>query len=394
MKLKIFITLILFSSSVFSTQVPEEWLGKSENKSLEGERAVDGAIDEILTLQKESLEEVTAQKSQKGKYFLGALVTSFGVSTSGSIGVLGLSGNATAQMIWAKDILPERPDPTAGLLSPFKPDIFINPGTPKEILIQKIDAISEVLVKSRKVQNEKAVKKNLLEAALNFQKTMDQMNINLAPRFRASGFAVVFGISATGRVSFGVVGGGVSVTMQWNFPKNQIKRRTTTHHDFLNKLENLANLVAEDISVSAQNLEKLANYKIQDIWVGLLFNVSGEVGVASISGQVGGYLIFTPDQEAKSIQKFSDKGEIPLAADSKFIKVARKKIRKGLDLAFRIGGHFAKRAQKHQDAKWKILLINANFSLGLSGNLGVATVGASPSIKVHFLNTNFAKDLL
>ena len=197
MKLKIFITLILLSSSVFSTQVPQEWLGKSETKSLEDEKAVDGAIDKILTLQKESLEEVTAQKSQKGKYFLGALVTSFGVSTSGSIGVLGLSGNATAQMIWAKDILPERPDPTAGLLSPFKPDIYINPGTPKEVLIQKIDAISEVLVKSRKVQNEKAVKKNLLEAALNFQKTMDQMNINLAPRFRASGFAVVFGISVS-----------------------------------------------------------------------------------------------------------------------------------------------------------------------------------------------------
>ena len=55
MSFKIFLTLILFSSSVFSTQVPQEWLGKSENKSLDDERAVDGAIDEILTLQKESL---------------------------------------------------------------------------------------------------------------------------------------------------------------------------------------------------------------------------------------------------------------------------------------------------------------------------------------------------
>ncbi len=379
------ILIFLFSLTVFSAQVPLEWLGQSEYKNIKAESAVDVAIDEILTLQSESLEEVSSQKSQAGgKYFLGALVASFGVSTSGTIGVLGLSGSPSAQIIWAKDILPERPDPTAL----FNPDIELSTDTPQEVLQEKIEAVSEMLVKSRKVKDEDKVKKNLKEAALYFQKTMEGMEINLTPKYKASGFAVVFGISAGGQVSFGTVGGSVTVTMQWTFGKNKSRVSRT---DFSQKLSNLANLIAEDISMSSKNAQSLANYKIEDIWVGVLFNVSGLVGVASLNGQVGGYLIFKPQTEVKANQHFSDKGDITLGNDSKFIKVARKKIRKGLDLAFKIGGHFAKRAEKQQDKKWKILMINANFSLGLSGNLGIVTVGATPTIKVHFLNKNFAK---
>jgi hypothetical protein len=199
---------------------------------------------------------------------------------------------------------------------------------------------------------------------------------------------VVFGISAAGQVSFGTVGGSVTVTMVWTFGKNKSR---ISRSDFSQKLSTLANLIAEDISMSSKNAQSLANYKIEDIWVGVLFNVGGLVGVASVNGQVGGYLIFKPQTEAKANQNFSDKGDITLGSDSKFTKVARKKIRKGLDLAFKIGGHFAKRAEKQQDKKWKILMINANFSLGLSGSLGIVTVGAIPTIKVHFLNKNFAK---
>lgn len=379
------ILIFLISLSVFSAQVPLEWLGQSENKNIQGEKAVDNAIDEIFNLQSETLDEVTAQKNQPGgKYFLGGLITLFGVSTSGTIGVLGLSGASAAQIIWAKDILPERPDPTAL----FNPDIELSTDSPKEELLGKIEAVSEILVKSRKVKDEDAVKKNLMEAALNFQKTMKGMEINFAPKYRATGFAVVFGISAAGQVSFGTVGGSVTVTMVWTFGKNKSR---ISRSDFSQKLSTLANLIAEDISMSSKNAQSLANYKIEDIWVGVLFNVGGLVGVASVNGQVGGYLIFKPQTEAKANQNFSDKGDITLGSDSKFTKVARKKIRKGLDLAFKIGGHFAKRAEKQQDKKWKILMINANFSLGLSGSLGIVTVGATPTIKVHFLNKNFAK---
>lgn len=381
--MKIFILITLLSQSVMATQVPGEWLGLPGNKNQEGQ--VDNAIDEILNLHKDSLEDVSSQKRNGSKYFLGGFITSFGVSAGGTIGVLGLSGNSSASLVWAKQVIPETPLPEVNLI---KSDIIISPETPKEVLTEKIQAISEVLVKSRKVNDEEAVKKNLLEAALNFQKSMEGINLNLSPRYLASGFAVVFGISATGRVNFGTVGGGVTVTLEWKFGKNPAKSRIS-RDDFSQKINDLANTMAEDISVASQRFEDLPQYKIKDIWVGVVFKVNGNVGVASLGGQVGGYLIFTPSPVAKLAQNFSDKGEIPVSDNLKFKKVARKKIRKGLDLAFRIGARFAKRAQKHQEGKWKILLITTNYSLGLSGNVGIATVSASPTIKVNFINTKF-----
>lgn len=414
---KILILMAIMLNNTFAATVPGDWLLKpTKIDKADNSNNLREQLDELLDLNGEALEEFDGLKTLNNKsnaekkFKLTEVITFLGVSASGTIGPLGLSGEAATELHWAKrenKIVSKKWK---------RADLYLSNNTTEIQIKENIGPLIEGLVKSKKVKNKELLRTNLLKAASNFQNTMSGIKIERPSELGLTAIQANIGIETSGNINIITIGGGIELTFEWSFNQEVnsdvilTNTQNTNENELQKNIENLIKILGEEVALSSNNFQKLGNFKTDYIQIGLALGIEGEVGVASAGASVGMSLIFTPinstnnkinmsvnDEEMINIIGRDSNKILSDRRNTKLQKVARKKLRKALEKSFRISRFFVKRADKRIDRlekkgkrpKYGLSAITQSFEISLSGGIGIVTVSGTPSLEMEFSRENF-----
>jgi hypothetical protein len=428
MKLIILITTILFAQNIYSAKVPHSW--RSCHHTSVNTKALDksgsnlgSTLESIFTDMSEfgdDITPITDKASTQRKFKLTEITTMLGVSAEGSIGVLGIGGAAVAEIHWGRvDRNDKSNSPRVNRRKRKRPHLKMNGALSLPNLDKKIHTLTEYLHKSGKVKNKKLLKKNLLKSALSFKEMASSITANQHRKWGLAAVQANFGVEAGGTVGIVSIGAAVGITFEWTFAEEVPPSLSGNAAPIDGKqkiLSKVINVIQEDLNKTLSDYENHPHLKTSAFEIGLAVGASGDVGVASVGASVGMTLVFERNEDfteemnkmindkslssvkflpmARKLQK-NDKARRNRSVKFKIVKLARKKFRKGLKKALKIGEYLSKKALKaskkrrKKEKKWKFSGLTAVFEIGLKGGIGVATLSGGSAIEIDFENPNF-----
>jgi len=366
------ILLLLFSFNAFALNVPAWWLYDNapiEKSNDDFSMGMSHLISDMLDI----LPEVSKDKSNSS-FELTEISTMLGVTASGTIGVLGLSGSALAEIHWAR---------SQSRKNKKSADLIVNDFSQID---QKIESIAYYLEKSGKVEPGTQVRKNLRQAANSFRKNYENLR-TLHRSWKLSAVQANFGVSASGQVGTSIfrVGVDTELTFEWSFSEPTV----TKSFDQPRPIEQIVWAIQDDISKALEGSKYLRPFEWE---IGLGVGLDGELGLASAGVSIGTTLVFAPNENTfKDKENFVLSPTLPLIVQSdnknidRVIKLGRRKFRKGLKKALRIGDSLARKAKKaSKNRKWQYSGMTTEFALDLEGGIGVVTLSGGAAVKIEF----------
>ncbi|MFZ9002080.1 MAG: hypothetical protein ACO20H_12305 [Bacteriovoracaceae bacterium] len=376
--------LFLFSLNLYAIKVPTSWSSNSnqdfnpENKS---HSSFSLHMDELMNELSDLAIVEETDKARASSFELTEVSTMLGVSASGSIGVLGVSGSALAEIHWS---------PKKTFKKKKKIDVHINKDTNAKELERKLHSLADHLEQSGKIKKGTKIRQELTQASKRFKQMVTHVR-PLHKSWKLEAIQANFGISASGNVNYISFGTAVELTFEWSF--NDDTSELSAYPN--GPLESLVWAITEDLHESMNDTKYLRPVEWE---VGLSIGADGEIGIASAGASVGTTLVFSPitamnlDKVRPSLVKLEN--HIPLMITERnksvdrLIKIGRKKFKKGLKKAIKIGDYLSQKAMK-QNKKWKFSGMTTEFEIGLEGGIGVATVSGGAALKIEFENPHF-----
>ncbi len=378
--------LFLFTLNAYAATIPNSWRSDSiddfnphDKHHDQFSRELDTLIDDLHDI---AVFEGEDKLNQKRKMELTRVSTMIGVAASGSIGVLGINGAALAQIHWS-------PKENQQVIKRKKIQVHFDEGTSLETFDQKLMDLADRLEDSGKVKKGTGLRKNLKDAAYRFRNLVKNVR-PLHRKWVIDAIMANISFNASGSVNLINFGASVEIALVWTFKEQEEKSLTKP----LNSLEKVVWSISDELDHAFDESKVLTPVEWE---IGLGIGVDATVGIASAGVGIASTVVFVPNEnyssDKENLHAFEAK-EIPLIipsdlkSEERVLKIAKRKFRKGIKKALRIGDHLAKKAMKKK-RKWKFSGMITDFELGLSGGIGVVTLSGGAAVRIVWENPNF-----
>jgi hypothetical protein len=359
-----------------------------------------------------------------------------GVNLAGTAGLITGIGDATVELRWRQSedrmrrmgLVPAAgPSPEkAGEAGAQPADVVLDETMSYEELERQIDAVSDAVMATGRVNDRPRMRAGLMKVARDVQALMIDVNTYNDSHWDANRFGLDIDISGSGQVSAGwTVGGAVRLRFEWaraNYgaPLPEPMDGRYEEREALRKL--IAGL-AQDMDTVGDDLYRGSGFDLTTMKLGIGLYLSAKFGVVKGKGAVTGFVFFNKTAR-KANANYGDRprivpdAEIPLiddepqpahlayaqehgvrydrvpgaddpASERLVYYMTREKWQKGLQRATKMGAFFAERAarktgEQAEHSRWRIDQVKPNFALSLEGNATVVTIGGKVSLELTF----------
>lgn len=312
-------------------------------------------------------------------------------------------------------------------------------GSANLALAQEIEPMIKSALATGKILNEGEFRRQITRAAEEFRYVASGLNPTSDNQWWLAFFRFDFMVGASGKVLPAPVlttGGDLRLRFDWH----RMKKVSAAPNPEPKKPQG-ASLLAQDLDKFRRDLQEFTMGMESDLEYALAkesatahmkafgfriaLGITAEGNIGAIKGNAGafGHLMFlnqTPmpvvhpikpkvadtngaNENLKPLtvieynsssnhQEFATLNNIPFKVNKEKeaqFQVDRKKFRKGLMRAVKMGQFFARKGEKVEAKKWKLFLLRTSFDLSLSGGLDLVTLGGTASAEMSFFNMNF-----
>jgi hypothetical protein len=372
-------------------KVPSEWINPEVNKqksltSFSALNQLDDAYNNILEAKMDILNNIPDDSHKR--WFLQSIRTEIAIEAGGTIGVMGVGGEAALELVWIKK---NKELNNKNLIRTF--DEEINPETEdiqitgemtEESLKAEIAPIVDFALSSGNIRKRRRLFNGLLREALKFQETIRELETApaMGPWY-AYKYQLELYVSAEGKISPIVIGNSVRLRLEW------WKLKKAEPAPFV------APLLPEELSPNAKFVTSIASdlsvmdevpfdngFKLNVIKAGVGTTVKGNLYFVKGKARAVGSIFFKRDltvPAAFTLPTLVDEVTTYSMVEKDVItEVPRFSFRNGMKKAAGIAKFFASRAKTREVGQFELNVIEAEFELFTSGGVGIVSVeGAS-----------------
>lgn len=322
------------------------------------------------------------------------------VSAQGVLGMLTFKGTPGVSVYWQKrEQFPKQ------LVTEPLADFAINETTTPEQLDRQIDVMEKTIVASGRIKKTPRLRENLDHLVHQFASIAGSLGAQpLKGEWYPSRLRVDLQISASGDVSWGTVGGDLRVRLEWfRIQTKQIPPplRFQASAKTEESLRGLVGAMSEDLAALSEKSPS-PDFEARVFRVGLGIGLDETIGVAKASEKAFGHVYFSriaktkillaPDQPTSfsndSWYLVDTEKTLASPADAMF-KIDRARFRRGLQKAMTIGSFFTRRAKANDKKTWAISVIKPEFTMSVTGELGLVKMTGLATAQIEFQNINF-----
>lgn len=344
------------------------------------------------------------------------LLTDLSVSASGLLGSLVMKGSPSVTFIWRK----QKPAAIPLDVKVDAADVSMTNATTHEEMAMQIEPAVRMAVASGRVKNETKLRSSLLSAANDFQALAASVGENPGHDWWVSRLRLDLTLDATGAVTPVIgVGGDIRFRFEWH----RIMKANASTGAPKTKLLGVApsdlrefiSATAEDLSVLSDTNPKPDGFKAYSYRVGLGVSAKGDIGVVKSTASLMGQVYFSRDVAKPKVHNLSAEvlpdtinviEDASAAAETHaryasenaiatervgnqiVYKVDRKKIRKGLARAAKMGILFGKHAGSAK-GHWKVFELRTALDLSITGKVGLTELSGLATSEINFYNQSF-----
>ncbi len=426
---KIFILLFFISNIALCKDnfLDPYWMGdETIEKSADSANldSLNGFIGNLTEVTLDSLESAQDSENKDGekKFRFTGMQTSLGLGFSGQLGILTFGGTKVLMVNWER-ILP-KPKNLEEEESFIANSIRVTESTTKNDLEKDLEPLIKSLTKSKKVRDEKLLRKNLREVSGNFLAHVKGLSAsNSKYLFFPNKIRLELDIEASGKIVTPVpivlVKVAVPIKIRIEFirimPKSQLKSvedviatsdLNETEKKIATQTKSLLEKLSQEVAVAYEEQVKDGDMEkrgltLKSIGVGIGLSVEGNVGVATLKASGVPTIFFAKaPKKAISIDKGLDlEEEIPILMDTMDkrigdtpVQIKRRQVRKGmkkaLDFAYKFAEKIQKKSKNRPSAKWKFKSLESRYIFTLGGTVGPVKLMALPHFILQVENLN------
>ncbi len=379
--------------------------------------SIDAFLEDYADIHHEVLNEQNHNSADKASgWKMKRVRTWLGLGASGKIGPIGFGGGKLIKLDWE----PKKINKSVEKEEEFTADISLNQYSTEADLKNQLEPVIQNLVKSKKVTDEKELRKNLMAKGKEFFEMSKAMDAADEYAWYVKVLRLDFGVGASGKLQNFVVkvGADVRIRLEWARVMNVNKKPADKSDTFMTKTARSAAVLlkslAQDITAATADKKAKNGFMLDEIRVCLSMSAEGKVVVASVKGSVGPCIHINKKKVAKvdkaalvvkaddtfpmavdneeNVLNYAKKAGIAFEKgnDGSIFKVNRRKFRRGIDKAWKFGMKFTKKVNKkrYKRSKWGLKKVRPLYSISVSGSVGPAKLKATPDLELIFTNYN------
>jgi hypothetical protein len=429
MKNMIFLILLAFGTSFAKEAFLDPyWTSEAQLKSDEKPnlKSIENFIDNVTDSDLEALNSVNLPERKgddKNHFYFGGMETSLALGFSGGIGIWTFGGTKVIEVDWERKRTPGNKSQEEETSGPET--ITVNENTTKMDLQKELEPFIRALVDSKKINDEKELRKNLTEASGNFLAYAKGMNASETHyHWIPRQIRLEFNIEATGKIAIHAapvlvkLGSLIKLRLQFlkvkpacdECPKGNdsdpaTEDMTETEKKIARQTKSLLDKLSEEVTlayeeqVKENNMEK-HGVRLTDIEVGLGLQVEGNVGVASLKGNVipsvflgkvkdGHYvpvshnkaddedtILIESSGESTADKSLRDRIRNRMAEVKR--KVVRKGMKKAIDFAYLFADKIKSRSLRHPNSRWCFKHLESKYNFSIAGGFTPVKVSLLP----------------
>ena len=378
-------------------KVPLDWItpGSQHQKAFTSLNQLDSAYKNILDANM-SLFKNIPEDSHK-RWSLQSIKTELAIEAGGTIGVMGVGGEAALELVWIKknnSSKMSRPiSHMEEVTEPESESIQIRGEMTEESLAQEIAPIVDLAMASGHMRKRRRLFNGLFKEALKFQSTIRELETApaMGPWY-AYKYQLELYVSAEGNISLVAIGNSIRLRMEWwRLKKNEAQAFVPPMlQEELSANAKFVTAIASDLSV--MNDTPLENgFRLNVLKVGVGTTVKGNLFFVKGKAKAVGSIFFKRDpNETQALvlpTLMNDITSYGMSEGGSVVDVPRFSFREGIKKASGIAQFFAARAQTKEEGQFELNVIEAEFELFTSGGIGIVSVEGS-SLLTLFVTRN------
>lgn len=392
--MKYLIPCFLFFSQMAVAQigkVPSEWINpEAQNQksltSISALNQLDVAYNNILDAKMDIFNNIPDDSHKK--WYLQSIRTELAIEGGGTIGVMGVGGEAALELVWIKKNKELSHTNLAQNLNeeitPESENLQITGEMTEETLKAEISPIVDMALASGNFIKRRRLFNGLLREALKFQDTIRELETApaMGPWY-AYKYQLELYVSAEGKISPIVIGNSVRLRLEWW----RLKKAEPVPF--------VAPLLPEELSPNAKFVTSIASdlsvmdevpfdngFKLNVIKAGVGTTVKGNLFFVKGKAKAVGSIFFKRDSNTPSAFTLptlvDEVSTYTMVEKDAVAEVPRFNFRNGMKKAAGIAKFFASRAKTKDAGQFELNVIEAEFELFTSGGVGIVSVeGAS-----------------
>lgn len=402
------------SEKPISHTVPQAWLPNApvDAEPLPGEtKQLADEVEQTFNAVAASLQSVpvpAAVTPTVAPWSLSKMTFHLGVGASGIFGVLFGDGDGAVEIAWGRKVSPK----AVAVPAPKAKEESQKISVPSDASVESLEAQVEPFVKaalaSREVQNETALRRSLRLQLLRFKDMiviLSRLPANQR-RWALDSLELALVFSASGEIPAGPgIKAALTIALHWDLAPSEaaLTPKPEVVTEFGKNLEEKLQRITTDLSsvldrAIAQVNSEDSVFELKEITLNLGFSKSGDVGIASVLGDLTGAFTYKMnDRNGMAYAALPREVPILIATPASRYSGPRKKwperksvyapsvtFEKGLRKAFKTARFFADRAESISSGSWEVKSVLTDFSVTRTAQLGLTTVDATSGVSLRF----------
>ncbi len=372
--------------------LPEDWHGANASPT-EPTPELEAHVDRLLDTLAASIDDTDeADAKSLSDWRLSTILTDLTVSAQGTLGFL-LKGSPSVTLYWRR-VKPQAEPTKADLETSESLPLDSSPECLQALEAKIQDAASEgrVLDSSRAFGEARAQLEKFSAIARELE------SIPQLAQWWPSRLRLDLSIDASGTVYTGITAGG-DLRLRFEWYRLMPKPAKDVGHAVASGILSVARAVGSQLDRLDKDLEDLHGFKATQFRVG--FGVTGEGSIAVVKGgaRLAGHVYFSRNiQKPTWPVKVEPEGSLTVEpdalplwlpdakADGQLVEIPAERFARGLRQSLVMSKFFAKRAQKHRSAKWRVHELKMGLDLSVGGSLGLVEVSGVAATEFVFTN--------
>lgn len=421
-----------FFHHVAFAQMPDTWYKAPQNlpKSFashfdweEPSKQFDKEVSDLFEAQGDSYDNLLKQSiNTDSKSFnaweLSVIRCQLALTSDGVLGVLALQGTVAAELRWFRKSYIREKEANFSSVNDEAPHATFNPTMSEEEIDQILSSVADKAVIAGHISNRNLMLEGLKESVSKTNSMFGDLPDTSWFPYKLFRYRIEIIFGSSGRVlPFMKAGGDVRIRLDWDlFPANTFRQASNqTNVATSSSFNDLVRSLSEDMDLLEKHKPLGKKFRVKGFQIRIAQTAGGQVGVANAAGSLGGMLFFRKNPQA-SFNKMSqvpepDENETfnlirietspndvdqtfagPAKAfksskkpDAKLFSVNRRKFRRGLYKAAKIGSYFMKQADRVKSKNWELKEIRTDYQLSVAGSIGLATIGGFGELRVEYI---------
>lgn len=380
------------SSFAMIGKVPQSWTRSSsggEKSLLRVQEAnlseLDAAYTNILDAKLGMMKD--AETPADSRWFLQSIKTELAVEAEGTLGIMGAGGEAALELVWIKKKAPGSPalipQKLEDEIASNDEEIRIRPEMTEAELQEEIAPVVDLAMATGHVKKRAGLLKNIMGHAIEFQKTAQELEASpvMGPWYVYK-YQLELYVSAEGKVTLFEIGNSIRLRLEWwrlrkdgntAFQPPMLPQELSPNAKFVTAI---ASDVAAVDQVNFNN-----GFKFNCMKIGIGTTVEGNFFFVKGKAKAVGSLFFKRDD--RQIPQMNvpslvlNVNNYTLNSQEGTSEIPRWSFRKGIEKATSISRFFANHARTKEEGQFELNVIESEFELFGSGELGLVTVEGS-----------------